>query len=532
MNTISTTCRTSLVASVSLLVSFATLLAQPEPARNLPVKDRSEIKITKMPFNGTYDDFAPVIIRGGRSMIFTSARPGPYSSSGEQSLFVSENQGGRQWGDAQPISQGLARAEHVGAAALTPDGNFMIFAAYDWDAANDDQNGSGRTDLYSAVRVGGAWGEVQNLGPVVNSDGWDSQPSLSPDGRLLFFASDRKGGFGGTDIYVSRLTAAGWSAPVNLGSQINTAFNEMAPTFSPDGKVLFFSSNGLGGVGGYDLFAAHGGNQMGMNWKDVENMGTPINSTGDEYFWVSVPNSTDGYFSSDRGGDQDIYLAVPNPFPPEALVTVTGHVADAVSRHPIAASITVTDLTTGEAIANYRTDDLTGDYYVMLPRGRHYSITAEAPNYIFYSDEYEVPKDTKGEELTKDIFLQPTSGGTTRLLVYFDYDKADLQDESLPDLRRAVQFLKNNPDVTAEVAGHTDSIGNATYNRDLSERRADAVRQYLIDHGVAPSRLKAVGYGELQPVADNGTPEGRARNRRVELRVTGGEKEGGAPGIK
>jgi len=487
---------------------------------NPPVTNRPEVKVTNLSINSSGDDFAPVVLRGGDILVFTSTRSGPYGGSGDQRVWMSTRTTSG-WSEPESANEALSHAEHVGSATLTPDGNYMIFAAYEWDdrGAGDGRVGSGRTDLFSAERVGGEWGNIKNLGPIINSSSWDSQPSLSPDGRLLFFASDRPGGTGGVDIYVSRLTASGWSAPENLGDPINTPMDDMAPTFSPDSKSLFFSSTGHGGAGGFDLFIAKGGNELGKYWKTIENLGTPINSAADEYFFESIPNSKNGYFSSNREGNFDIYTAYPNPFPPEALVTVSGHVLDRTSKQPVAASVTVTDLSSGEVVATYRTDDRTGDYYVILTKGRRYSITAEAPDYIFYSDEYSVPPNTSGSDLKRDILLSRTSGGITRLLVFFDFDKAELKNESKPDLERATEFLKDNPSIRVEIAGHTDSVGVDAYNLKLSQQRADAVRQYFIGRGIAKERLEAKGYGETQPIADNTTEEGRARNRRVEMRV-------------
>jgi outer membrane protein OmpA-like peptidoglycan-associated protein len=309
---------------------------------------------------------------------------------------------------------------------------------------------------------------------------------------------------------------------MNLGSTINTPFDDMAPSIAPDMKSLFFSSDGYGGVGGFDLFIAKGGNALGQGWGSIENVGTPINSVANEFYFVSLPNSKNSYFSSDRAGNLDIFLASPNPYPADALVTVAGKILDATTKRPIAADISVTDLTSGEVVATYRTDDRTGDYYVVLARGRRYSITAESPDYIFYSDEYSVPASAQGRNVDKDIELFRASGGTTRLLVFFDFAKSTLQNESLPDLKRAVAFLKANPNLSAEVAGHTDSVGSPASNKKLSDDRANSVRQYFIDNGINASRIVARGYGEEQPQADNGTEEGRARNRRVEMRVATG----------
>jgi len=510
-----------LVAVWSLAPALS-LVAQ--PAGQTPVKDRPELQIAPLSLNSSDDDFAPVPLRGGEMMVYTSSTSGPYGGSGHQRIWMATRTSAG-WSLPLATGEALSHADQVGSATLTPDGNFMIFAAYKWQ--DDSLAGYGRTDLYSAELVQGEWQNIRNLGETVNSPFWDSQPALTPDGRTLYFASDRDGGKGGTDIYVSRRTATGWSAAVNLGDAINTPNDELAPTIAPDLKSLFFSSKGHGGVGGFDLFVARGGDASGMRWGNIENLGTPINSEADDYFFISLPNSSNSYVSSSRDGSVDIYTVYPNPFPPEALVTVSGQVIDNVTRRPVAADISVTDLSSGEVVANYRTDDRNGDYYVVLTRGRRYSITAQAPDYIFYSDEYSIRPDAEGKDLKKDIPLYRTSGGTTRLLVFFDFDKAELKNESRPELNRGVEFLKSNPGIRIEIAGHTDSVGDASYNTKLSQQRAEAVRQYFITGGIDGGRIQARGYGEAQPTADNGTEEGRARNRRVEMRVMDGAVQGG-----
>jgi outer membrane protein OmpA-like peptidoglycan-associated protein len=479
---------------------------------NPPVNNKPEVQVVPLDINTTDDDFAPVALMGERAIAFTTAR------DGGQRIYMSVR-GTSGWSAPMPAGAALERAEEVGTTALTPDGNYMIFAAFEWEPANDQENGFGRTDLYSAEKVGGEWTNIRNLGGVINSSAWDSQPTLSSDGRTLFFASDRPGGMGGTDIYVCLRTASGWGAPTSLGQPVNTIGDDMAPTIAPDGKRLFFSSNGHGGAGGFDLFVVSNGDARGRGWSSLENLGTPINSASDEFFFVSIPNSKNAYFSSSRAGNLDIYTAYPNPFPPEAQVTVSGKVTETGTGIPLGSTITVTDLSSGEVVANFKTDSKDGEYFVVLNKGRRYSITAEAPDHIFYSDEYAVPPNTEGKDLKKDIDLFRTTGGTTRLLVFFDYDKTDLKDESKPDLNRAIEFLKSNPNVRVEIAGHTDDKGDDAYNKKLSQNRAESVRRYFMSNGIDQSRLIAKGYGEEQPVADNTTDEGRARNRRVELRV-------------
>ena len=476
------------------------------------------VTITPLSINTSADEFAPHYVLRGDLLMFTSTRKSSTGRKGDQRIWFSKREKGNNWGDPVAVDEALGSAKHVGSATITPDGNYMIFAAYEWESESNTLRGEGRTDLYSAERRGGTWTNIQNLGVIINSPYWDSQPSLSADGQLLYFTSDRPNGFGGTDIYVSRRSATGWTAPENLGSGVNSLGNEMSPVISADGVRLFFSSNGHGGEGGYDLFTTDEGNPFDGTWKSIINLGTPINSSSDEHFFYPEPNSKNGYFSSNREGSFDIYLAFPNPFPPSAQVVVFGKILDDRTKKPVEASVTVSDLETGEVIANFRSDDQSGEYTVVLTKGRRYTVTADAPGYLFYSDAYTVPEELdEGEEIEKNILLRE---GSTRLLIYFDYDKAELRPESYPDLQRAVDFLQRNRDLSVEIAGHTDSIGSDTYNKGLSQRRAEAVREYMISKGVNRNRLKANGYGEEQPVSDNGTDQGRALNRRVEMRVS------------
>lgn len=500
------------IIAATLGFSLANRAAAQPRVEQPPVEHHADVRIATLGLSAAdTDDLAPAALRGGEDILFTSTR------SGGQRLWRAARNGDG-WSTPVTESAALEHARQIGVATPTPDGTFMIFAATDWDGEDADA-AQGRTDLYSAELVGGRWTNIHNLGPNVNSDAWESQPSLGSDGRTLYFASDRRGGLGGTDIYVSVRDGDGWSRAVNAGAAVNTPADEMSPSIAPDGKSLFFASKGHGGAGGFDLFAATGGGDRGTGWGAIENLGTPINSSADEFYFVSLPNSTNAYFVSDRNGDMDIMIAYPNPFPPEAMVAVAGTVSDAATHAPVAAKITVTDLTSGEVVATYATDDRTGGYYVLLARGHRYSLTATAPDYIFYSDEYPVAPNAPGREVRKNIDLHRAASGTVRLLVFFDYNRDELRDESKPELNRAMDFLRSHPELHAEIAGHTDSVGSPAYNHGLSRNRAEAVRRFLVAQGIDATRLTAGGYGEEQPVDDNGTDEGRARNRRVEMRV-------------
>lgn len=466
-----------------------------------------DVQVRPWEFNSSSDDFAPAQAHNGRQFYFTSDRRG-----GKQRVFeITRNADGMY--ELAGMTEGeINDAKQAGSVTLTPDGNYMVFAAYEHESRSE-----GRTDLYSARRVKGEWTEITNLGPTVNSDSWDSQPSITSDGSTLYFASDRPGGQGGTDIYVAYRTREGWTRAQNLGSAVNSMYDDMSPIISADNKTFSFASNRGGGFGGFDIYFTR---LSGTSFAAPRNAGEPINSSSDEYFYVPLQNTNVAYFSSDRpGGDGalDVYTAVPNPNEPEAVVYVTGVVSDAETREPLGSVVTITDLKSNKKIASFNSDDETGEYYVVLIPGRTYSITSTRPGYLFYSERFEIPANEKGREIRKDIEL---SKNVTRLLVFFDFDKSELKDESIPELERIADFLRDRASVAVLLEGHTDDVGDADYNMKLSRDRAASVKKWLSDHGIEASRIETKGYGESQPLVRETTEEARATNRRVEMKIT------------
>lgn len=466
-----------------------------------------DVVVNPLPINSGDDDFAPFYLQNGKLMYFTSDR------DGEQRVFlVPRTTSG--WGDPQMLSGTINDGEQVGAAAFTPDGQYMIFSAYGRPGSS-----MGRTDLYSARKVNGEWTDVRNLGPDINSPYWDSQPFMSSDGNTLYFASDRPGGSGGTDIYMCRKTEKGWGAAVNLGLNVNTAADEMSPTIAADNERLYFASNRVGSMGGFDIYMLD--LPKAATRAEVKNLGAPVNSEADEYFYFSLANANQGYFASNRSdSDFDIYSAVPDPAPGKPVLIVHGVVKNVLTDQPLGSDITVTDLNTARTIAEFRSDDETGEYFVMLTPGREYSVTASKEGYLFYSERFEAPPNEAGREIIYDIPLSPIENGSVRLLVFFEFDKAELQPESRAELDRVVEFLQNNPTVNISIEGHTDDQGTADYNKKLSESRAESVKRYLIAGGVPASRITSQGFGKTRPLMQGTSEEARARNRRVEMRIT------------
>ena len=470
------------------------------------VKNNPLVQISSVSFNSSDDDYPNTMAKSGSSMYITSER------SGEQRIYVVEA-GSGSWSSPDELDDAINDAQHAGSATLTPDGQYVVFAAY-----KHSVEGSGRTDLYSARKELGKWTDVQNLGPVVNSDSWDAAPSISNDGTVLYFSSDRSGSKGGTDIYMTRRTREGWTKPISL-SDINTADDETTPFIAADGKTLYFASNRSGGVGGFDIYVSR---KAGDNFSPATNIGTPINSEYDEIAYMSRLNSDQAYFASTRSGGSgnlDIYFAAPNPEMPSPVAVMRGKVTDKVTGKPLGADIVITDIKTRKQIASLRSDDVTGEYFVTVPAERDYLITARRPDYLFYSERMNVPALSKGTEIENDIALSPYSQGETRLMVFFDFNKSELKEESYPDLDNAIQFLQDKNDVKISIEGHTDNVGDPTYNKTLSKDRANAVVEYLVKNGIDKSRISSMGFGETKPKLPNSSDENRAKNRRVEMKV-------------
>lgn len=470
------------------------------------VKHNSSVQLTRTSFNTSSDDYPNAMTKSGGMLYVTSER------SGKQQIYYVDAQG-TEWSSMKDIDGALNDASHSGSATLTADGQYIIFAAY-----SHEVEGSGRTDLYSARKERGEWRDVQNLGPIVNSNAWDASPALTQDGTVLYFSSDRSGGKGGTDIYMTRRTREGWTKPQNV-NEINSASDEMTPYIAADGKTFYFASNRSGGAGGFDIYVAR---KSGDSFSSPTNIGTPINSEFDDIAYIAKINTDHAYFASTRSGGAgglDVYFAVPNPELPSPVTIMRGIVTDKVTGKPLGADIVITDLKTRKQVATLRSDDMTGEYFVTIPADRDYSITARKPDYLFYSERMTVPAASKGAEVTKDISLSPYSQGETRLLAFFDFDKAELKEESYPDLDNAIEFLQEKPDVIILIGGYTDNVGDKNFNVKLSSDRAAAVSKYLISNGIDKSRITTKGFGEENPVAPNTSDENRARNRRVEVKV-------------
>lgn len=418
-----------------------------------------------------------------------------------------------QWSSPELLPPPINTIEDDFGSAFAGDGQTMVYVRC------RDKDGIGNCDLYITQLVGTEWSEPQNMGNVVNSEEWDSQPTINSDGNRIIFTSSRAGGYGGSDLYMTEKNHLGdWGIPQNLGSTVNTPLNDNSPYLAADGKTLYYATAGHPGLGGLDIFYCLFDNGK---WSNPINLGAPLNSDKDDTN-LSISASGTAYFSSSRldGDNYDIFqVELPDYLKPKPTVVIQGLVTNGKTADPVGALVVVEDITTGELIAVNKSNSASGEYLVVLPAGRNYSVSANSDGFFFYSENFEIPKDTSYQEITRDIALEPIEKGTKVVLnnIFFESGRAGLKPISYVELNKAADLLKKNPTMFVEVGGHTDDVGSDELNLKLSQERATAVLDYLVLAGIEASRLQATGYGETQPLVSNDTEEGKAANRRTEF---------------
>ncbi len=457
------------------------------------------------------------VLNADEEEIFFTRRTG-FSFHDDEDIYYSSKDEDGQWLPPVSLSPNINSQYNEGTSSISADGRTLIFTTC------EGRQSYGSCDLYITMKQGDDWSVPENLGPGINTRAWESQPSLSADGRELYFISDRAGGFGKRDIWMSRLSDDGtWQQAWNLGPKVNTADDEVSPFIHVNGISLFFSSKGYPGFGGFDIYETE---RRGGGWKEPVNIGYPINNHEDQ---VSLFISTDGrtgYYSYEEkiGGGKTKSLLYSFQFPEDAILVpksdyVKGKVLDKETELPLEARIELHDVQRDTLLSVFSSDATTGEYYAILNRDGQYALYVEKQGYLFESRTF-----SDGEESSPkviDFYLQPIKAGlTTRLNnIFFDTDQYALRQESKTELNKVVGFLKMNPEIRVEIAGHTDDQGTEAYNKELSERRAESVYQYLIDSGIRSEQVRYRGYGESQPLADNATEQGRQQNRRIEFRV-------------
>ena len=473
--------------------------------------ERAAIKIENGgdSINSAFSEYYPTLTIDGRQLIITRRTRG----SADEDFFTSVLKEGI-WRKAIPLYGKINTSYKEGGQQITPDGNWMVFSAKDYP------EGLGSFDIYLAFQTENGWTERIHAGAVINSEYWESAPCLSPDKRQLYFASDRPGGFGGTDLYVStRLANGKWTAPQNLGPIINTSGDESCPFMHADNQTLYFNSNGHQGYGGTDLFLAK---KIDQGFTAPQNLGYPLNTIDDEGSLFVTSDALTGFFASDRAdskGGLDIYsIQLYNGIQPNASSWVEGRIYDSLNGKGISGLVEVVDLQSKVIISEVEADD-EGNYLSILPSGKNYAFNVSKKGYLFFSGRFLMKEVVEQKKFVYNIPLQPLQEGTKMILnnIQFESGKHELLPESFIELDKLLAILKENPRLKVQIVGHTDNIGNDNENLLLSNQRAKIVLNYFTSKGIAVERLTSKGMGAQQPISDNHTEEGRALNRRTEM---------------
>lgn len=472
--------------------------------------------------NTEYEEYCPVISADESVLYFTSRREGTTGGQDEtgmgdyfEDIYYSENKKGK-WTPAKNLGLPVNSDRHDATVNMSVDGQRLFVYR---DASKVDAD-------ISEVRLHGKlWSTPQKLSTNINTKLQETSASFTPDERAIYFVSNKAGGFGGKDIYVSRLGAnREWGKAENLGPPVNTDMDEDAVFMHPDGKTLYFCSNGHGTMGGFDIFVTVLENGK---WSEPQNIGYPINTPDNDVSFVISASGKHAYYASAREGSlgkRDIYLVT---FLDDSVIKVqpqlallSGTVTDEEGK-PLGANIEVIDNIQAQSVANFESNSETGKYLVSLPSGRNYGIVVRKEGRLFHSENVDIPSSKGYVEITKPVVLRKPEVGKKIILnnIFYDFDKANLRMESISECQRVLEVLSEMPSLKIEVSSHTDSRGNDDYNQKLSQARAQSVVDYLISKGIAANRVIAKGYGESQPVGGNDTDEGRQLNRRTEFKI-------------
>lgn len=401
-------------------------------------------------------------------------------------MFMAKKNEKKQWLAPEVIESDINSEFEDGACSFTTDGKTMYFTR-----CRKDGTSPVYAEIYVSQRTGAAWGGAQKCEIIKDSLSSVAHPAISPDGTWLYFTSDMPGGYGGLDIWRVPVTTTGFGAVENLGEVVNTPGDEMFPTFRPNGD-LYFSSNGHPGMGGLDIFRAIE-DQKG-NWR-VRNLKSPMNSNGDDFGMTFEPDHYRGFFSSNRGDargwDHIFSFEIP-----EVVYTVTGWVYDKEAYELPEAVVTIIGKDGTNLKVNVKND---GSFTQQVKRNMSYVMMASCRGYLNHKEELV----TDTIEADKEYTLQfPLSSVTRPVLIeniFYEFDKANLTQESEESLNELIKLLNDNPNVTIELGAHCDYKGNDAYNMRLSQRRAESVVKYLVAGGIDKERLTAIGYGESQP---------------------------------
>ena len=463
--------------------------------------------------NSDADEYLPALSADGSTLIFTRSKK--VAGFRNEDFYLSYHNTDN-WQLAENLGTPINTDQNEGAQCITADGKTLYFTAC---SRNDSY---GRCDIYQSNFVNHKWTSPKNLGAQINTENWESQPAISADGRQLFFVSNRSGGIGGKDIWVAYKNNDGsWTKAKNLGKDINTSKDDISPFLHWDNQTLYFASKGYVGMGGFDIFLSRL-DETG-DWGTVKNIGYPINSPSDENSLIVAKDGRTAYFASsyfiEGRSDLDLYtFDLPQESRAREVAYIQGVITDAKTQKSIKAAIDLVDLKSGRAYKSTQSD-ADGNYMLCLPASAEYALTVTKKNYLFYSENIQLKQE--GSIVLKDFQLQALEVGEQVRLdnIFFDLEAYSLKDASATELNKIIQFMESNPFLVVEIGGHTDTSGSKNYNLDLSEQRANAVKNALVQRGLSSTQIQVKGYGMSVPLNSNSTEQERAENRRTALKI-------------
>jgi outer membrane protein OmpA-like peptidoglycan-associated protein len=459
--------------------------------------------------NTKANEYFPYLTPDGKVFTFTRM-------DGRQEDLFYANRNDTVFSNAMSYGNNVNTDDNEGASAMDAQGNFLFVTAC------NRMDGYGSCDIYYSVKQNNTWTAPQGIGKPVNTGAWEAQPSFSSDGSALYFASNRPGGFGGRDIWVSYLdTNMKLSEPKNLGPNINTKYDDQCPFIHADNQTLYFTSNGWPGMGNGDIYISR---KTDTGWTKAINIGYPINTENDDNGMTVSYDGKTAFLSSSRAGGfggLDLYsFELPENMQPKKTTYIKAVVKDAKSKQLLNAYYSIIDLDTKKEV--YKGNTSNGKFFVSIELNKNDALQIQKEGYLFYSQNInlkETTTETKPYEI--EVLLEPIAANSKITLnnVFFDFDKNELKQESFVELDKLADLLKKNPTVKIEISGHTDNKGDKKYNLTLSQKRAESVVNYLVQKGIAAARLVAKGYGDTMPIAPNDTEENKAKNRRTEVKV-------------
>ncbi|MGB0934420.1 MAG: OmpA family protein [Lishizhenia sp.] len=498
--------------------------------------------------NTEHNEIAPSISTDGSSIIFSSNRPNNNKTNevGEYDLDIYSTlfENGK-WSSPRPIKGAVNSPLDETVNNLYYDGTKMLL----------HRDIDGQTDIFESQLSGLNWSAPKILAQQISSSRANEKyASYNFDGYKLYFARDNANRSNGTEIMFAgmenRMTEKYGAA--TMVSTVNSKFNDGPIYLHIDGETMYIASEGHGSMGGYDIFVSY---KKQGTWSKPENMGYPINTPYDDYFFAATANGKYAYISSNRNGglgDFDIYkvtfwgpqketvvdmedyllasIALPIKDPQieskvkvnkGSLTVFKGKTIDALSREAVEAEIVITDNTTGKEIEQFNSNSATGKFLLSLTAGKNYGIAVKADGYLFHSENFDIKSDADYNLINKTIELKNIAIGSKIALrnIFFDVGKSSLRSESNTELDRLVSLMKDVPLLKIEISGHTDNTGSAALNESLSQKRAEAVVRYLEQRGISTNRMSAKGYGSSQPIESNSTADGRQQNRRTEFEI-------------